>query len=326
MKDTPGQSEEDRYHLAVVKLRRLVAEAWVRRAAAGLALVLLALFLLVKDGEQPNANTALVALLIAIFIAFFDPVKFLEGLSELSAGPVKLRWSLAAKRAAAETAHEGGKKEHGDETAAGGEGGADERPSAAELRLKLEAKLTYLAKHQLAADGKATFVTIGSLLVDGGLTKEQAETADRLLTASELTIEAQDEDFRQGAETLVDNFRATVHYNLTASKVKKAAAQGEWSVVEIKEAKAARPFLHVERGDGQTFRIAAPFSLTDSSKNLQKAAERLGQSAQRPPATRTHVIVVPDNSRATGKGLGIPVKHLCHIAKWLEKPADAYHA
>ncbi|HEU0318309.1 MAG TPA: hypothetical protein VFR49_13320 [Solirubrobacteraceae bacterium] len=253
-------------------------------------LVVLAAFFAIDPGKHDDAAVALGALVIAIVVAVVDMEKLFANLSEFQLGPVGAKFGAEAGKAKAEE-----NQESADETDSAPGSPAE---TMLKLRLRLEAKLAYLAKHQLAANGPATFLTIGSLLVDGGLTDEQAEVATCVLTFRDDEVaritEVRREALIERASELVKNLRATVHQNLTEHGLDQM--QGGWSVSPIKHKGASPPYFQVEAPDRRTFRVAATYALGPQSVNLAKARDRLAATADRAPHADARVIVVPDNS------------------------------
>lgn len=251
-----------------------------------------AVVLLIDDGE--NGSLALIAILVAIGLIFFDPRKLTRGIEEVKLGPVAAKWSATAQVVADQVVT--------DEGGAGGAGEALKGTSLIDLRLQLEGKLTYLAKHQLAEAGNPTFLSIGSLKIDGGLTAEQADLADFVMTHTDadLTLipEANRREIERDAGRLVANFRATVHYNLVSSTVHSLAEDEKWSVATLVAEGGKRPHIRLERGDRRSFRIAPVYALSGDSKNLVSARKRLARARGLPPTVDKTIVVIPDNSRA----------------------------
>ncbi|HLL49488.1 MAG TPA: hypothetical protein VK356_02370, partial [Thermomicrobiales bacterium] len=190
----------------------------VVRGLAVTLLVGLAVFLVVDDGKHDSAAIALAALALASFLAFIDPATLFADLTEFQVGPLAGKISRDARTAAEQTASEEPDKQ-------AGEIAEPLEKTLLALRLRLEAKLAYLAKHQLVGTGAATFLTIGSLHHDGGLTDEQAETATRVLTLRDDELahlpNVERDAFLEAARKLVSNIRASVHYNLTYQALKE---------------------------------------------------------------------------------------------------------
>src|SRR6185312_11358566 len=70
--------------------------------------------------------------------------------------------------------------------------GADRATDLVDLRLLLDAKMTWLAKHLLGGPDTPTFVTVGSLAYDNYLPEDQARRAARLLAFDPGLVDAHD--------------------------------------------------------------------------------------------------------------------------------------
>jgi hypothetical protein len=113
--------------------------------------------------------------------------------------------------------------------------GVEEAPSTPEnvfdLRLRLEYKLAFIAKHMLARDGQATFVTIGSLKHDGYLRTEEARAAFGILSIREEELQelsdAEQKKFVKEAGEFVDGVRASVFWGQVRRTLQGADAPGQ---------------------------------------------------------------------------------------------------
>jgi hypothetical protein len=164
-----------------------------------------------------------------------------------------------------------------------------------ELRLRLEAKLSYVAGHM---DVESGAVTIGSLRHDGYLTDAEAATADLLLHTSEAEFaRASPEDraeFLEAAESLVDSIRASV----LAGAVQKELKRRGWQVESADGGK--RDLL--ARRDGRTARVVPVFAVSTTAELPAKVARRVA----RVDAVDRRVIVLPNNSGAPTEPGGDP--------------------
>lgn len=195
--------------------------------------------------------------------------------------------------------------------------------SAITLRLRLEAKLTYIAKHMLAAeDCCATYVTVGSLRVDGYITDREAETLSQVLTMRDDLLDAspvgQRSEFLRDANNVVKNIRASVFYAL----VQKMLESNGWEPEPILT-KRKRADFHATRGNDRQFRVVPRFATDEKSSILSRELERLEAfSGERSIRGRT-LIVVPDRSRSELDPEGDPaVLKLSEFRRLLALEAD----
>jgi len=271
----------------------LVHGAWV---ALGALFVYLALR--VGDGKtEPEAAVVAAVLLLAAgaLVGLGTPGgrKLLGRIGKASVGPVALEFVSEAREAARlYEESDQGRSEVGDEPL----------ESLLSLRLRLEAKLAYIAKHLLTEDGShakhATFVTVGSLHEDGLITRKEAHTATRIMTLREEELDGIDPHekavFLASATEVVDNIRASVHYG----RVRKRLERAGWLTLELPRGKL-RPDLWAEKGEAR-LRVVPRFGT--EKENLSKQIERLAERAP-VPRVRKKIIVVPDRSeeRRVGK-------------------------
>ena len=169
-----------------------------------------------------------------------------------------------------------------------------------DLRLRLEAKLTWLCKHLLAGPDTTTFATIGSLRYDGLLTDEQARVAARILTrTSESIVGEQPEDITRTLRDdtrFVNGFRASVFDGFVRQRIRQA----KWEVVPFEQQPGHRPDFLAERAGGPTIRVSPRFAFGDDSKILARTVERLrGPLSDEPDEVARRMIVVPDRGRIT---------------------------
>jgi hypothetical protein len=164
------------------------------------------------------------------------------------------------------------------------------------LRLKLEAKMAYLAKALLRTDGAATYLTIGSLNYDGYLTDDEARAATHVLTLRQEELEtlsyAERREFLHNADRVVRNLRASVFFGL----VRELLKSNGWSVDEVDVARGPRPDLLATK-DARIVRIRPRFATVPGSKILTQAQRRLRTEDKERHAENARVIVVPDRAR-----------------------------
>lgn len=268
-----------------------------------------AVFLVIDEGKHAGATTALGAAALAVLILAVDLRDLLSRGSEFNFGFFSFKFGEDALEAREKLDKEGDAE--GDESAPGPE-------NVLSLRLRLEAKLAYLAKHQLVGSGPATFLTIGSLNQDGGLTPRQAEIATGVLTFRDDELarlpKRERDDFLEEATRLVKTFRATVHQNMTHRRLVKEEG---WSTLSIREEGAPRDYFQVETGDGRTFRVAAVYAFDSESGSFKPAIGRLKASANRTPRAGARVVVVPDNSEIAASDGDPRVVHLSELVSSL---------
>lgn len=174
------------------------------------------------------------------------------------------------------------------------------------LRLKLEAKMSYIARTILASEKCAcgVFVTIGSLNHDGFLSDKEARTATQVLTLRDEELDTLAPrlrwDFMRNANTVVGNIRASVFYGLVRESFKK----NKWEVREIPVAKG-RPDLLVCKGE-QRYRIVPRFVLKKESNILERAKRRLAEGKDDESAAPA-IVVLPDLARGEIDADGDPL-------------------
>lgn len=173
-----------------------------------------------------------------------------------------------------------------------------EEPAASdllELRLKLEAKMTYIAKWLLRDDDRVPYLTIGSLRYDRLLTDEEARTATRVLTLRDEDLDplpwAKRNEFLANADKVVTNIRAGVFFGLVRELLKKNA----WTVKEIDVKSRARPDLLATK-DGESYRIVPRYAMDPESEILMTALDDLKSSTAESANSEATVIVIPDRS------------------------------
>jgi hypothetical protein len=200
----------------------------------------------------------------------------LERLTKLSVGPFAIEWLSDARVAATDL----GKEE--DEPV---------DTDVVDLRLRLEAKLGFIATHLLGDPQHPAFVTIGSLKADRYLSAEEARTASRVLTATEhslLGLPARDRvSFLDDASIVVGRIRAHVFQKVLRNQL---ASHG-CDFTEIPR-RRNQPDLLADK-DGHRYRIAGVFADKPESKLTERAVERLGEKKAETPAVESRIVVVP---------------------------------
>jgi hypothetical protein len=173
------------------------------------------------------------------------------------------------------------------------------------LRLKIERKLTYIAKQVLDNNGHPTFLTIGSLKYDGYLPESDADVLNRLMTLrdedlSELPPREQDE-FLAITDKIARNIRASVLNGL----VRKSLEGSGWNVSEIPRGADKRPDLDAEKHEYRC-RIAPVFATDEESSLLDRAIERLSPATEGEDRYALRAIVLPHNSNSPKNRPGDP--------------------
>jgi hypothetical protein len=260
-------------------------------------LLVLAVLVATKDVDH-EAVTAIATLVLAALVVSLLTPALLARMSKVTVGPFAFELVGEVKRGA-------------DEAAARGEADGDKIESLFRCRVLLEAKLTYIAKHLLAEDGRPTFINIGSLAYDGYLTDDEARAAYRILNLSEevygLLPKSEQEKVVKQSARFVKNVRASVFFG----SVKVALAKARWSVSEVTRDDRTRPDLLAEKAGEHFVRLVPVFS--PSAKQLKSAEDHLGRLQGFPEGPRHHWIVVPntaDDDEIAGHPLVVRVKDL----------------
>ena len=215
--------------------------------------------------------------------------RLLGRVGKASIGPFAFEFVSEARDAAdqwIEAKPKGGSKE-----------GTPDLESLLVLRLRLENKLSSIAKRLLAGENEAaTYVTVGGLLEEGLLTEKEAHTATRVLTLRDAELNAIDPGekkvFLESAKKVVDNMRASVHFG----RVKRLLKDEGWTVLELPRGRA-RPDLWAEKKN-QRYRIVPRYVTAKKSKNLAAQVKRLQRGRANIPRVKKRLIVIPDYSRS----------------------------
>jgi hypothetical protein len=284
----------------------------------GLAVVLIALVVAIAmdDFEADEAGVAAGLVVLAAIVAIMRPSDWrglIARLKKAKVGPVDLELGVeeakeAARGALISEVEEPDTSEPDQEPALELELIDESAPKSDEdeevtnllaLRLKLEAKLTYIAKWLLGdeADGRASFVTVGSLHYDGYLTDEEAHTATRVLMIRDEELEAvaaaEAREFRTAADKVVSNIRASVFFGMVRKRLR---AEG-WEVDLLEESAKRRPDLLATKAEIKC-RVAPRFAMRTDSAQLEKTLNRLANTAAGEADVQRRVVVIPDRSRA----------------------------
>ncbi len=181
-----------------------------------------------------------------------------------------------------------------------------------DIRLKLQKKLTYIAKHMLPRLPRAPdepdccYITIGSLLNYKFLTEAQARTLDRVSTMPSelLTVipEPEQNTFLNEAEKVVRNLRATV-FRIMVRKL--LGSDKGISTTEL-QTKTRRP-VHIVSTAGGTVCVVPVFAVRGSGVNLSKVASR-PEVRELTDTASLVLYVVPDKSNALDVALEGPAE------------------
>jgi|SRR5215211_2749547 len=171
-----------------------------------------------------------------------------------------------------------------------------------DLRLRLEAKMTWLCKHLLAGPDTPSYATVGSLHTDGYLTREQARVAARILTADPEALAYHRPDdlarFLADAEAVVSTFRVIVF----DAYVRDALRRAGWALRDdFEQSSGHRPDFIAARDD-HVYRMAARVVTSPDSKVRERTVMRLKRAREGPPAVERRMIVIPDKSTAPTDG------------------------
>jgi hypothetical protein len=245
-----------------------------------------------SDRAWPVAALLLAGIVIAVVPE--DSWKELLGnVENAKFGPVSISLQRDAVKAAANAPEA--------DTAEGpGAKPLDKAESMLELRVRLEWKLAYVAKHLLAENGNATFLTVGSLQYDGYLTENEAQTAIGILNTRQEELQELPERaqrlFLSEAGAFVDSVRASVFWGQTKRCLEgKERASDASILVGRLPSKGRRDDLLAGRPD-RGIRVAPAFVLEVGSKILEGVIERLHEEGAAVEGSERQLIVIPDNS------------------------------
>jgi len=249
---------------------------------------------------------------VAAVILFGAAVIFTVDLGLLRLAVTKEGFSLEPAIADAEAAKAGSPPEEPPEP--GSEAGAEsaDLSDLARLRLKLEAKLSYIAGSMSLETGA---VMIGSLHHDGYLNIREAATADRLMrmTDAEFALAPREERdaFLKAAGGLVKNIRASV---LAGATEKRLESLG-WSFEPIAGKK--RDLLATSAG--RTVRVLPVFAVSGGGNLSATVAQRVGDEQAEGEDRR--LVVLPNESEApTSPDANPAIVKLDDLAGALEAP------
>ncbi len=270
----------------------------VVRLLVGLPFIALALAVIAIGLPSDRAWPVAAFLLIGI-IVLVVPVdawqKFLSSVERAQIGPLSFGLRQHVEKAA-KIAPPSDK----------GEGVADEptedAQSVFELRMQLEWKLAFIAKHLLAGRNGTTFVTIGSLKFDGYLTDSEARTATGIMLARDEELRelpaSERRKFISEAQEFLDGLRTSVFWGRIKRELEGKDDEGAPNLLrESVRGTGGRNDLLADY-NGVSTRIVPVLALNRESSNLKKAAERMEEGALPGPETKRQLIVVPDSTES----------------------------
>ncbi|MFC9664634.1 hypothetical protein ACFVJ5_30755 [Nocardia sp. NPDC127606] len=175
-----------------------------------------------------------------------------------------------------------------------------------DLKLRLEAKLTYVAKHVLAPNpyepgNVPTFLTIGSLKADEYLTDEQARLAYEILELRESEFRNLTADRREiilaGANKFVGNVRAEI---FTSQVLKGFVAQGWNTTRRAYPDISGNRDLRVGATDTEVVHQVIPIFTASMKSGLARRAAAGVDKRSKARGKGKVLIVVPPLSKAKG--------------------------
>lgn len=175
-----------------------------------------------------------------------------------------------------------------------------------DLKISLEAKIAYLAKHVLATvpqEGQAnvpTFLTIGSLLKDDYLTRSQAEMAYDVLGMRQAEFRAlssaSQNDFLKGASAFVDTVRIAVFAHQVYNDLHQPQWSAQWSVEWEFPQGSTRRDITVRRRHAdtpQTHHLIPVFTEGKASRLFVGPSRRLREQSKTTGDGRRFIVVPP---------------------------------
>jgi len=263
------------------------------RIGAVLASITLAVLLITGDIDSDVAWTiAGLAVLsgLAALVSEKGWERFIARISKASVGPVSLELVTDVRVAAGETASKD------DEEGSDSRPPKTREPDLTAVRLRLEWKLAFVAKHLLDPDCcDPEYLNVGSLFYDKYLTEVQARTAVAILTTRDLEVTALGiegaKQFVNDASVFVDGVRATVFWNW----VKKVLDEGRWHSTVIKGTSKRMDIL---AGKDKVSRVTPVLALDRDSDLLRRAVKRVATDPNPPPGLWRTIVVIPDVSEA----------------------------
>jgi endonuclease/exonuclease/phosphatase family metal-dependent hydrolase len=207
-------------------LDRAVEQRWNRARWWVFFLTLaLAVGVLIPSLDVARVAIALAGVGLALLVLAVRPADirdFVQRIQKVSSGKGAVELGASARGAAESTLRDPAKEPEPTE----------EQWDPIDLRLLMEAKLSYLAKFALSVEPEPTFVTVGNLNYDGKLlTDSEARTAVGLLTLREGDLDdlsaAEARTLTDDANTFVGGMRITVFYRFVKQVLENHFAVSE---------------------------------------------------------------------------------------------------
>ncbi len=182
--------------------------------------------------------------------------------------------------------------------------------SVLDLRLKIERKLTYVAKHVLDDEaGHPTFLTVGSLKYDKLLSAEEADIVNKLMTMRSEDLDglpaAEKDEFLDAADRIARNIRASVLHGFVWQQLKQLEENGDWKVRKIRRGSGRRADLVAEKSR-RKYLIAPVFAIDEESELLQGVEKRLRLKIDEDDTYARGIVVLPHRSESPFRLKGNP--------------------
>jgi hypothetical protein len=266
----------------------------LQAARIALAVLLLILASKVEGGEITTDDAIAMAGLAAgaLLLLSLSPRvvgSWSQRISKISIGPIALEVFKVAEEVAPATPTEDAD-------------GREPVTSVLDLRLKIERKLTYLAKHVLDENGSPTFLTVGSLKWDGLLPAEEADLINRLMTLRDEDLRelppAEQDEFLKAADRIARSMRASVLNCLVWKRLRGLEEEDtEWAFEELARGEGKRPDVKAER-KGRSYLIVPVFATSKKSALLDEAKARLRREVDKDGDCLGRIIVLPHHSKS----------------------------
>lgn len=291
-------------------------------------LMALVIWVVVADRSAIRAWPVAALLLIGLIVLAVPTEawqKFLSRIEHAGIGPFNV--GLRDLEKAAEKAPPSDTEEVGD---------TEEETKKAEtvfdLRMQLEWKLAYIAKHLLRTDEGVTFVTIGSLKFDDYLDESEARTAASIMMASEDELArlpgAERRKFIEDAQTFLDGLRTAVFWGRVKRELQGREDENGREDEDADdltptgvEGTGGRHDLLVGDTDEEA-RIIPILAINPGSRKIKRAIEPIEQGDLPSPTTKRQIIVTPDTSTSKAPSSlpsGVEVVKLCDLRRTLKR-------
>jgi hypothetical protein len=301
----PKTPPPSKYREAAFRIRALLPAVPVRIGAFAIAVGAGFVIYSVRSGALESDEAAVVSLVglvaIVVVVAMLTPAKhirpFLARVNKVTLG------SLGIDLNPSDIATSGPAEETNDKD-------PDQADDLFDLKVRLESKLTYLAKHLLTTDAStgrpvATFLTIGSLTHDGYLDRKQATRAYQILGMREFEFRglpvAEQKEFLTMGTVFTANVRAIV---FSAYVVREINRLPGWTAKpEYTDTGSKRRDLRVVLGGFDSdaaavvHHVVPVFTTVADSRLIRNIKSRIGQNPLQ-EGTGKRFIVVPPLSKA----------------------------